>query len=90
MGADKSFLSVQLAVQRKRVCHQRDPVGASIFLDGKDTGHVTPTQLSVEKAGNHTILVKKQGYLDETTTANIQAGQTFHYSVVPSSPGIDG
>jgi hypothetical protein len=49
-------------------------------MDGKDTGHVTPMQLSVEKAGNHAFLFRKQGYLDETTTANLQPGQTAHLS----------
>jgi serine/threonine protein kinase len=79
-AGSKSFLSVQLAQLSASLSVTSDPVGASIFLDGKDTGHVTPTQLSVEKAGNHTILVKKQGYLDETSVANLQTGQTFHYS----------
>jgi hypothetical protein len=76
----KSFLSVQLAQLSASVSVTSDPVGAAIFLDGKDSGHVTPTQISVEKTGSHTILVKKQGYLDETATANLQAGQTFHYA----------
>ena len=81
-AGSKSFLSVQLhqRLRAQDVIVTSDPVGASSFLDGKDTGHVTPTQLSVEKAGNHAIQVKKPGYLDETTTANIQAGQIFHYS----------
>ncbi|HEV7217914.1 MAG TPA: serine/threonine-protein kinase [Terriglobales bacterium] len=56
------------------------PVGASIFVDGKDTGHVTPAQISLDRPGSHTLLVKKPGYLDETTTANLAPGQTFHYS----------
>lgn len=79
-AASKSFLSVQLAQLSASVSVTSDPVGAAIFLDGKDTGHVTPTQVSVEKTGSHTIVVKKQGYLDESTTANLQAGQTFHYA----------
>ncbi len=36
--------------------------------------------MAVDKPGSHTLLVRKQGYLDETTTANLQSGQTFHYS----------
>ena len=79
-SGSKSFLSVQLAQLSASLSVTSDPVGAAIFLDGKDSGHVTPTQISVDKAGSHTILFKKQGYLDETTTANLQAGQTFHYA----------
>jgi len=79
-SGSKSFLVVQLAQLSAGVSITSDPVGAEIYLDGKNTGHITPTQLSVEKTGNHTILLKKPGYLDETTTANLQPGQTFHYA----------
>jgi len=34
----------------------------------------------VDKPGNHSFVFKKQGYLDETTTANVQIGQTFRLS----------
>ena len=34
----------------------------------------------MDKAGNHTFAFKKDGYLDETTTANLQIGQTSHLS----------
>lgn len=56
------------------------PVGASIFVDGKDTGRVTPAQISLDRAGSHILLVKKPGYLEENTTATLAPGQTFHYS----------
>jgi len=79
-AGSKSVLAVQLAMLAAQAAIASDPPGAEIFLDGKNTGHVTPTQLAVDKGGSHTILVRKQGYLDETTTANLQSGQTFHYS----------
>jgi serine/threonine protein kinase len=56
------------------------PGGASIIVDGKDSGHVTPAQISLDRPGSHTFLVKKQGFLEETTTASLAPGQTFHYS----------
>ena len=28
----------------------------------------------------HTLLLKKQGYLEESTTANLQAGQSFRFA----------
>lgn len=76
----KSFVVVQLAQLTAAVSITSDPAGAAVFVDGKDTGRVTPTQISVDKAGPHTLMVKKQGYLDETTTANLQAGQLLHFS----------
>src|SRR2546427_11028061 len=40
---------------------------------------VTPYQITLEK-GTHTILVRKAGYLDETTSVTGVLGQTTHYS----------
>jgi hypothetical protein len=52
-----------------------DPENAAVWIDGRDTGRMTPAQISVDKPGDHTFVFKKQGYLDETTTANLQIGQ---------------
>jgi hypothetical protein len=57
-----------------------DPIGAAIWMDGRDTGRVTPAQISVDKPGNHSFVFKKQGYLDESATTNLQVGQTFRLS----------
>jgi serine/threonine-protein kinase len=79
-SASKSVLVIQLAQLAAQFSITSDPPGAAIILDGKDTGHLTPMQLAVDKPGSHTLLVRKVGYLDETTTANLQSGQTFHYA----------
>jgi len=76
----KSFLVVQLAAMTATVSVVSQPAGAEVFIDGKDTGKVTPAQVSVDKPGNHALLVKKQGYLEESLTANLQFGQTFHFT----------
>jgi hypothetical protein len=76
----KSFLVVQLAPLTATVALSSEPAGASIFLDGRDSGRVTPAQISIDKPGSHTLLVRKQGYLEETTTVNLQAGQAFHFA----------
>jgi len=76
----KSVMSLQLALMAATFSVTSDPAGAKVFMDGKDMGHVTPLQLSVEKPGNHTILVRKDGYLDESTSLNLQAGQSSHFS----------
>ena len=41
----------------------------------------------VDRLGGHTFLVRKQGYLDETTTATVQAGQTFQFAPVLQALG---
>jgi hypothetical protein len=76
-SGSKSFLSVQLGQLTATVSVTSDPAGAAVWMDGKDTGRVTPAQISVDKPGNHSFAFKKQGYLDETATANLQIGQTF-------------
>ena len=79
VSGSKAFLVVHLASLNATITVSREPAGASIFLDGKDTLRVTPSMISLEK-GTHTILVRKPGYLDETTSASGQAGQTFHFA----------
>ena len=55
------------------------PAGAHIFIDGHDSGKVTPAQFAAEK-GEHEIKLKKDGYKDITTKATIKPGGTFAYS----------
>ena len=44
------------------------PSGANIFLDGDSTGLVTPATIPNLPQGQHTVLLKKTGYVDWTTT----------------------
>lgn len=73
----KSALSVPLAQLAATVSANSDPAGAEVWIDGKNSGRVTPAQITVGRPGNHTVVFKKQGYLDETTTANLQVGQAL-------------
>jgi eukaryotic-like serine/threonine-protein kinase len=79
-SGSKSFLVVQLGQLAATLSVASTPAGASVFMDGKDTGKVTPVQFSVDRAGSHSFTFKKQGYLEETTTATLQVGQTIHLS----------
>ena len=79
-SGSKSFLVIQLAQLTAGAAITSQPAGAQIFLDGKDTGKVTPSQISVDKPGSHTFLIRKQGYLDETSSASLQSGQVFHFA----------
>jgi len=73
-------MSVQLVVISASVSAHSEPAGAAVWMDGKDTGKVTPAQISVDRPGTHSFVFKKQGYLDETMSANLQIGQTFQLS----------
>ena len=73
----KLSVGAELAPLTATVSLNSDPDNAAVWIDGRDTGRMTPVQISVDKPGDHTFVFKKQGYLDETTTANLQIGQKF-------------
>ena len=56
-----------------------DPAGANIYVDGRDVGAKTPAQVSVDK-GQHVVLVRMSGYIDETMNAQFALGQTFNFA----------
>jgi eukaryotic-like serine/threonine-protein kinase len=56
-----------------------DPAGANVYIDGRDSGTKTPAQVSVEK-GQHVVLVRKMGYIDETQSMQFALGQTFNFA----------
>lgn len=79
VSGGKSSVVIHLAPVNALVVVNSTPAGAEITLDGKVTGRVTPAQFAVEK-GTHTILLKKQGYLDETATSDLAPGQNFQFA----------
>jgi predicted Ser/Thr protein kinase len=69
-----------------------NPQGANVWIDGKDSGMVTPAQITVEK-GPHRVTVKKAGFKDSTSDQNIAEGQTLSFSPVllsVNTPAEDG
>jgi serine/threonine protein kinase len=89
-SASKSFLVVQLAQITATAAVTSTPSGAAVFVDGKDSGRLTPAQIPVDKPGSHTFLVRKSGYLEEVTTVNLQAGQTYHFAPTLRALGTTG
>jgi serine/threonine protein kinase len=78
-ASSKASLVLHLAPINALMVVGSTPAGAEIVIDGKSTARVTPAQFAVEK-GNHTILLRKQGYLEETVTADLGPAQNFQYS----------
>ncbi|MGB7642235.1 MAG: PEGA domain-containing protein, partial [Terriglobales bacterium] len=78
-SGSKTSVVFHLAPVNALVVVNSTPPGADITLDGKPTHKVTPAQFAVEK-GTHTVVLKKQGFLDETTTADLGPGQNFQYA----------
>ena len=75
----KASLLLHLSAMNALMVVNSTPVGAEVILDGKPTKRVTPAQFAVEK-GSHTVLLRKQGYLDETITADLGPAQNFQYA----------
>lgn len=55
------------------------PEGASIWIEGKDTGKLTPAEFVLDPA-QHSIMLRKDDYLEESTEIDITAGQAASYS----------
>ncbi len=75
----KASLVFHLAPMNALLVVNSTPGGADVTIDGRPTGRVTPAQFAIEK-GSHTVVLKKQGFLEETTTADLGAGQNFQYA----------
>jgi hypothetical protein len=75
----KAFVVSHLSQIMATLAVSSTPPGANIYVDTRDTGKLTPAQVSLDK-GQHIILVRKQGYLDETTSAQFTLGQTVNFS----------
>ena len=52
------------------------PAGAQIYLDGSNTGFITPYTLAGIIAGQHRVLLTLAGYQDYNQTVTVTAGKT--------------
>ena len=78
-SGSKSFVIAHLTQLMATLAVSSTPAGANVYIDGKDTGKLTPAQVSLDK-GPHVVLVRKSGFLDETTNAQFTLGQTVNFS----------
>ncbi len=81
----KAFVTTRLAQLVATLSVSSSPAGANIYVDGKNTGKVTPAQVPVDK-GQHVVLVRMSGYIDATTNAQFILGQTINFS--PTLPPL--
>src|SRR5579864_7109415 len=73
-GANSS-MSIELASLVASLSVASTPAGAVILLDGKDTGKLTPSQLTLSRSGSHTITLQRAGYLEQSSSVNVETGQ---------------
>jgi len=82
LKAGTSTVALQLnAVAATTLMVSSTPTGGAIVIDGRDTGRLTPTLFSFDRPGAHTVVVKRSGYLEETSTVNVQSGQAANANV---------
>jgi hypothetical protein len=85
-SGSKSFVVSHLTQLVATLSVASTPAGANVYVDGKDVGKLTPAQVSVDK-GQHVVLVRKSGFIDETTDAQFVLGQTVSFSPTLRSLG---
>jgi len=85
-SGSKSFVVSHLTQLVATLSVASTPPGANVYVDGKDVGKLTPAQVSVDK-GQHVVLVRKSGYIEETTDAQFVLGQTVSFSPTLRSLG---
>jgi serine/threonine-protein kinase len=85
-SANRTTAVIHLAQLMATLIVKSDPPGANIYVDGRDVGTRTPAQVSVDK-GQHVVLVRMSGYIDETMNAQFALGQTFNFAPTLRSLG---
>jgi hypothetical protein len=78
-SGSRASATVRLSQLMAMLVVNSDPPGADIYVDSRNVGTKTPAQISVGK-GQHSVLVRMPGYLDETMSAQFVLGQTFNFS----------
>jgi len=79
VAATRGSAIVHLQQMMATLAVKSDPPGANVYIDGHDSGTKTPAQISVNK-GQHVVLVRMSGYLDETMTGQFVLGQSLSFS----------
>ncbi len=78
-SGNRATAQIHLAQLVATLVVKSDPPGASVYVDGHDMNAKTPAQVSVDK-GQHLVLVRLTGYLDETLNGQFTLGQTLNFS----------
>lgn len=85
-SGNRTTANIHLAQLMATLVVKSDPPGANIYVDGRDMGTKTPAQVSIDK-GQHLVLVRMSGYLDETQSGQYALGQTYSFTPTLRSLG---
>jgi serine/threonine-protein kinase len=81
VAAKSIDVSAELPPAVSTIVVSSNPLGADVWVDGKDSGKNTPAQLTVEK-GFHKVTVRKTGFRDASIEETLAEGQTMSFSPV--------
>jgi eukaryotic-like serine/threonine-protein kinase len=79
VGGTRTPLDVHMTAVKGFMTVAGKPAGAEVFINGKDTGKVTPIEFMVEP-GVQSVVLRKAGFLDATTDLKLVAGQSVNYA----------
>ncbi|MGB9103515.1 MAG: protein kinase [Terriglobales bacterium] len=79
VAGTKLPLYVQLQVAQGFLVLNSDPAGAEIYIDGRDSGQVTPARITVN-AGQHRVALRKEGFKPKVTYADVALGESFNFA----------
>jgi len=77
-SATRAALAVNLNQLAALASIASDPPGASIIIDGRDTGKTTPARLVVGQ-GSHSLSLRKAGYMESSASMSLNPGETFQF-----------
>lgn len=72
-------------VERKLIVRSNPP-GAQIFVNGKNTGRVTPGRIDVPAEGEFNLELKKQGFIDYPRTMSAGSKETEVFATLQKNP----
>ncbi len=78
-AGNRLAVDVRLTVVKGFLNVAGSPAGASVVIDGRDTGKVTPASFVLDPAV-HNVVLRKAGYLEAGSDIQLAAGQTVGYS----------
>jgi len=78
-GGARTPLDVRMTAVKAFMTVAGKPAGAEVFINGKDTGKVTPIEFMVEP-GTQNVVLRKSGFLDTATDLKLVAGRSVNYA----------
>src|SRR5262249_25044692 len=79
VAGSRASLDARLIAVKGFLTVSGSPAGASVLIDGRDSGRVTPATFVLEPT-SHTVTLHKDGYLDAQSEIRLASGQSTSYS----------